>query len=248
LVFLSEGYTVAQKDKFIADAQRFTEALFAIPPLDKHRDDFNVVAVFVESPDAGTDFSGKGIFKHTAFNSGFYTFGTERYLTTSDIKSLRDAVWNVPCDAIFLLVNSPVYGGGGIYNFYATGTADNEQTIDVFVHELGHSFAGLADEYFYDDDDTMNDFYNKQIEPQEPNITTLVDFNRKWKQMLPPNTPIPTPLQAPYTDKLGVFEGAGYVSKGIYRPADHCMMRDLESFCPVCSKAIVQMIDFWTDR
>jgi hypothetical protein len=246
LVFVAEGYTVAEKDKFMADAQRFTDSLFVIPPFDKYRDDFNVSAVFVASAEKGTDFSGKGIFKNTALNSGFYTFGTDRYLTTQDMKSIRDAVWNVPCDAIFILVNSDVYGGGGMYNFYAIGTADNKQTIHVFVHEFGHSFAGLADEYFYDDN--MSDFYPLKTEPWEPNITTLVDFDKKWKSMLPKGTPIPTPLKAPYSDKLGVFEGGGYVSRGIYRPSDHCMMRDFAPFCPVCSTSILQMMDFLTDK
>ncbi|MDR1115877.1 MAG: IgA Peptidase M64 [Tannerella sp.] len=247
LAFVAEGYTASEKDKFFADAKRFTDALFAVPPYDLHREDFNVRAVFLESEESGTDFSGRGIFKNTALNAGFYTFGTDRYLTTPDMKSIRDAVWNIPCDAVFVLVNSEVYGGGGMYNFYAIGTADNERTIQVFVHEFGHSFAGLADEYF-SSETSYSDFYNLNFEPWEPNITTLVDFDKKWKDMLPPGTPVPTPLEAPYSDKLGVFEGGGYLAKGIYRPMDHCMMRDLKSFCPVCSKAIERMIDYLSDR
>ena len=163
------------------------------------------------------------------------------------MKSIRDAVWNIPCDAIFILVNSEIYGGGGMYNFYAIGTADNPHTIRVFVHELGHSFAGLADEYFQSEV-AYNDFYDLRIEPWEPNITTLVDFDRKWKDMLPSGTPVPTPTEAPYTDKTGVFEGGGYRDKGIYRPMDHCMMRDMAAFCPVCRRAILRMIDFLTDK
>lgn len=247
LVFIAEGYTAAEKEKFYADAARFTESLFATPPFDQCREDFNVRAVFVESEASGTDFSGKGIFVNTALNSGYYTFGTDRYLTTPDMKSIRDAVWNVPCDAIFVMVNSEQYGGGGMYNFYAIGTADNERTVEVFVHEFGHSFGGLADEYF-SSETAYNDFYNLQFEPWEPNITTLVDFDSKWKDMLPAETPIPTPLEAPYADGLGVFEGGGYLAKGIYRPVDHCMMRDLKAFCPVCSRAILRMVDFWADR
>jgi hypothetical protein len=246
LAFIAEGYIASEKDKFFADAKRFTDSLFAIPPYDRRRKDFNVRAVFLESGESGTDFSGKGIFKNTALNSGFYTFGTDRYLTTPDMKSIRDAVWNIPCDAIFVLVNSEVYGGGGMYNFYAIGTADNERTIQVFVHEFGHSFAGLADEYF-SSETSYNDFYNIRFEPWEPNITTLVDFDRKWKDLLPVGTPVPTPSEAPYSDKVGVFEGGGYLAKGIYRPMDHCMMRDLKPFCPVCSRAILRMIDFLSD-
>ena len=247
IAFVAEGYSASEKDKFFDDAKRFAEALLATPPFDQCRDDFNIRAVYLESKDSGTDFSGKGVFLNTALNSGFYTFGTERYLTTPDMKSVCDAVWNVPCDAIFVLVNSKVYGGGGMYNFYAIGTADNESTIQVFVHEFGHSFAGLADEYFYSET-SYSDFYNLKYEPWEPNITTLVDFDSKWKDMMPAGTPVPTPLEAPYADKTGVFEGAGYASKGIYRPMDHCMMHDLKSFCPVCSRAILRMVDYRSDR
>lgn len=247
LVFLAEGYTMSEKEKFFADAARFTESLFATPPFDRCREDFNVRAVFLESEESGTDFSGKGIFLHTALNAGFYTFGTDRYLTTPDMKSIRDAVWNIPCDAVFVLVNSAVYGGGGMYNFYAIGTADNEKTIEVFVHEFGHSFAGLADEYF-SSETAYDEFYNIRLEPWEPNITSLVDFDSKWKDMLPAGIPVPTPLEAPYAEGLGVFEGGGYLAKGIYRPVDHCMMRDLKPFCPVCSRAILRMVDFWSDR
>lgn len=247
LVFLAEGYTAADQDKFVDDAKKFTESLFNTPPYTTRREDFNIWAVNLISEDAGTDISGKGIYKNTALNSGYYTFGVDRYLTTPDMKSVRDAVWNVPCDAIFILVNTDTYGGGGMYNFYAMGTADNERTQHVFVHELGHSFAGLADEYFASEV-AYQDFYNLEYEPWEPNITTLVDFDSKWKDLLPVSTPIPTPLDDAHKDKAGVFEGGGYIPKGIYRPMDHCMMRDYAPFCPACSRAILRMIDFLTDR
>ena len=151
LVFIAEGYTADEQEKFVADANRFTEALFATPPFTTRRNDFNVWAVCLVSEESGTDVSGKGIFKNTALNSGYYTFGVDRYLTTPDMKSIRDAVWNVPCDAIFLLINTDMYGGGGMYNFYACGTADNPRTPVVFTHEFGHSLAGLAEEYFSSD-------------------------------------------------------------------------------------------------
>ncbi|MDR1103247.1 MAG: IgA Peptidase M64 [Tannerella sp.] len=247
LVFLPEGYTEAEMDKFDADARRFADALFRTPPYDRRQDDFNVRAVHLPSAESGVDISGEGIYRHTALNAGFYTFGIDRYLTTRDMKSIRDAVWDVPCDAIFILVNSGIYGGGGMYNFYAIGTADNERTIRVFVHELGHSFAGLADEY-YESEVAYNDFYSLDAEPWEPNITTLVDFESKWKDMLPAGTPVPTPLEAPHADKVGVFEGGGYRARDIYRPMNHCMMRDMAGLCPVCQRAILKMIDFMTDK
>lgn len=247
LVFIAEGYTASEQDKFVADARKFSETLFQTPPYTTQRENFNIWAVNLISEDSGTDVSGKGIYKNTALNSGYYTFGVDRYLTTQDMKSIRDAVWNVPCDAVFILVNTDSYGGGGMYNLYAMGTADNEQTQHVFVHEFGHSFAGLADEYF-SSEVAYQDFYNLKYEPWEPNITTLVDFDSKWKDLLPANTPVPTPLDNAHKDKAGVFEGGGYIAKGIYRPMDHCMMRDYAPFCPACSRAILRMIDFLSDK
>jgi hypothetical protein len=245
-VFIAEGYTAAEEAKFLSDAHRFMDSLFVVPPFDLYRDEFNIRAVFVESQESGTDFSGKGIYRNTALNTGFYTFGSARYLTTPDMKSVRDAVWDVPCDAVFIIVNSDVYGGGGMYNFYAIGTAGNEQTITVFVHEFGHSFAGLGDEYHYDG--TYEEFYNPAFEPWEPNITTLKDFDRKWKNMIPAGTPIPTPDEPENINTIGVYEGAGYVPQGIYRPYIHCMMKDLQPFCPVCRHSIVAMIQYMTDK
>lgn len=247
LVFLAEGYTAAEQKKFEADARRFTKALFSTPPFNTIQSEFNVWAVGLVSEESGMDISGEGIFRNTALNSGYYTFGIDRYLTTQDMKPVRDAVWNVPCDAIFILVNTDTYGGGGMYNFYAIGTSDNPRTIEIFTHELGHSLAGLADEY-YSSEVAYNDFYNLKYEPWEPNITTLVHFDSKWKDLLPDQTPIPTPLEGKFKNELGVFEGGGYMEKGIYRPTDHCMMKDLTPFCPVCSRAIIRMVDFLTDK
>lgn len=247
LVFIAEGYTKEEEAKFFADARRFTDSLFATPPFDARKNDFNVRAVAIPSADSGTDSSGKGIFKNTALNSGYYTFGIDRYLTTRDMKAVKNAVAHVAHDAIFILVNTDQYGGGGMYNNYAMGTSDHPKTPVVFVHEFGHSFGGLADEYF-SSEVAYEDYYNFSIEPWEPNITTLINFEAKWKDLLPENTPIPTPLTEAYQDKVGVFEGGGYVSKGVYRPMDHCMMRDYAPFCAACSRAIQQMIDFLTDK
>jgi hypothetical protein len=248
LVFLAEGYTAGRQKKFLADARRFTEALFATPPFDTRRSDFNVRAVGLVSEEAGTDVAGEGVFRHTALNSGYYTFGLDRYLTTPDMKAVRDAVWDVPCDAIVILVDAATYGGGGMYNFYAIATADNDRTASVFVHEFGHSFAGLADEYYESDVAYDDHFYNLDTEPWEPNITTLVAFNGKWADLVDAATPVPTPLEEEYTGRTGVFEGGGYRAKGIYRPQDHCMMRDYAPFCPVCTRAIRRMIDYLSDR
>lgn len=247
LVFLAEGYTMEELEKFESDARRFTKTLFDTPPFGKFKSDFNVWAVCIPSEESGMDVSGDSIWKNTALNSGYYTFGIDRYLTSQDMKPIRDAVWNVPCDAIFILVYSDTYGGGGMYNFYAMSTAHNELTSVVFVHEFGHSFAGLADEYF-DSEVAYNDFYNLKYEPWEPNITTLVNFESKWKDLLPKKTPVPTPLNETFKEQIGVFEGGGYLSKGIYRPMNNCMMRNYHPFCPACQRGITQMINFLTDR
>ena len=225
LTFLAEGYTAAEREKFASDVRRFTEALFGCPPFSSRREDFNVRAVYLESKESG---AGGLVTKDTALGANYWTFGTDRYLTISDMKPVADAVWDVPTDAVFVLVNEEVYGGGGIYNFYATGSSDNPRTLSVFLHEFGHSFGALADEYF--DSETGYDqdaFYVLSQEPWEPNITTLK--REKWQSW-----------------HNGLHEGGGYREKGIWRPEDHCMMRDYAPFCPVCSKAIEERIDYYT--
>jgi hypothetical protein len=123
-------------------------------------------------------------------------------------------------------------------------TSDNPYAGEVFIHEFGHSFAGLADEY-YDSEVSYEDFYNLAIEPWEPNITTLVNFESKWADMVTPGTDIPTAVKLNNKNIVGAFEGAGYMAKGMYRPSYECMMKSFSSrkFCPVCEKAIHQMIE-----
>jgi hypothetical protein len=144
-------------------------------------------------------------------------------------------------------VNSDKYGGGAIYNYYSVCVNKNIFSEYVFSHEFGHGFAFLADEY-YTSDVAYNDFYPLNVEPLEPNITTLVDFESKWKDMIDTDTPIPTPSSPKYRDKVGVFEGGGYVAKGVYRPMEDCSMKTatVNNFCPVCKRAIQKMIDFYS--
>ena len=131
----------------------------------------------------------------------------------------------------------------------ADGTVVNYED-EVFVHEFGHSFAGLADEYYADETGYDEEIYNRKLEPWEPNLTTLVDFDSKWKDLLPEGTPIPTPVTEESKQlEIGVFEGGGYMAKGVYRPAYNCRMKinDTPFFCPVCRRAIERMIDFYTE-
>lgn len=248
IVLLAEGYTASEMNKFEEDAKRFAKYLFETAPITPFKDKINIWAVPAVSAESGTDIPGKNIWKNTVFNSHFYTFGTERYINTVDNKAVRDYAANAPYDQIYILVNTKKYGGAGIYNFYSICTADHPFSNFVFTHEFGHAFAGLADEY-YDPDVAMEDFYDLNAEPWEPNITTLVDFESKWKNMLTKDTPIPTPTDKANLQKLGVFEGAGYVAKGVYRPRHDCSMKSVRvnDFCPVCSKAFYEMLNFYTN-
>lgn len=248
IVVLAEGYLKSEKQKFLDDVKRVSGYLFEEEPFRSERENFNVRAVFTPSEDQGTDVPGEHIYRNTAFNSGFYTFDLPRYLTTSDMKSVYDAAAVVPYDQIYVLVNTERYGGGGFYNFVTVCTSDNELTKEVFVHEFGHGFAGLGDEY-YTSAVAYEDFYNLNVEPWEPNLTTLVDFDSKWKSMIKSDTPIPTPRKDKYSKTVGVFEGGGYMSEGIYSPYMDCRMKSNESngFCPVCEESIRKMIRFYTE-
>ena len=164
---------------------------------------------------------------------------------------LHDVVGATPADHIIIVINSRTYGGGAIYNFYSVSSL-HRMAESVLPHELGHGIGGLADEYI-DEDLSYADLHRTASEPLEPNITNLVDFGSKWQSLLPEGTPVPTPdnneVLRTENGPLGVYEGAGYRVKGIYRPVQECRMRmnECEEFCPVCSRAIVRMIGYYTD-
>ena len=266
LAIVAEGYTRAQMGKFYADCQRVVDALFAHEPFTSMKDRFNVVAVAAESLTSGPSVPHLGRWSSTPVGTHYDTFYSDRYLMTQDIHRLYDVLSGVPFEHIIVLVNSDTYGGGGIYNQITVTTSDHPTFHQVLVHEFGHAYAGLGDEYFYDDGyETM---YPDDTEPWEPNLTTLVDFQSKWADMLPKGTPVPTPpdpkvpnyrkitndkeqrLLDAATQRVGVFEGGGYQSKGVYRPAQECRMKinEVANFCPVCSRAIQRITDFYTSH
>jgi hypothetical protein len=247
LVFIAEGYTRDEMGKFKKDVVRIWKYMSQIPPFDSFADDFNVYALELPSNESGTDIPGKLVYKNTALNFSFYTFNTPRYLTTTDIKALHDAAAVVPYDHLFVLINSETYGGGGFYNYYSASTSDHPLSEKVAIHEFGHGFAGLADEY-YDSSVAYDGYYNLKVEPWEPNITTLVNFDKKWKDMLLEGIEIPTERIEKYKNTLGVFEGGGYSSKGIFSPYQDCRMKSNkpDGFCPVCSEAIKKTIEKYT--
>ncbi len=251
IAIIAEGYTSEQQEKFFADAQKLADNLFTHEPFIRHKSKLNIYAVAAISVDSGISKPHESCWKNTAVGAHFYTFYEPRYLTSPNMFAIRNYAALVPYDAIYVLANTTSYGGGGIYNFYALASADSKRAkSEVIVHEFGHSFAGLGDEYFRDKPDALDDMYNIKEEPWEPNLTSLVRFDTKWKNDLPKGTPIPTPVTEE-TKKLpiGVFEGGGYLTKDMYRPAYDCRMRtnDAKAFCPVCEKAVERMILYLTE-
>ena len=257
VAIVAEGYTSEEADQFYRDAQVAMEAILAHEPFKAYRDRFNFVAIALESQDSGVSVPREGVWKNTAVGSNYDTFYSDRYLTTSCVWKMHDALCGVPYEHLVILANTDTYGGGGIYNSYTLTTALHKDFKPVVVHEFGHSFAGLADEYYYDDQ--FVEYYYPDSEPWEQNITTLYDFSSKWDDMLPKFIQIPTPVEGNVWKRIGegekpdaiigVYEGAGYQSKGVYRPYPDCRMKTnaAESFCPVCQRAIARIIEFYTE-
>jgi hypothetical protein len=246
LAFIAEGYKAEEMEKFREDVKKMADILFAEAPYSNYKDKFNIWAVESISQDSGTDIPGEKIYVNTAVNSSFYTFGLDRYLTTQDIKTVNDFAAAVPHDNIIVLINSTRYGGGGVYNYYSGTTTDHQLSPKVFIHEFGHGFAGLADEY-YSSAVAYDEFYPLNVEPWEPNITTMVNFESKWKKMIAKDTPVPTPPEEKYSNVTGLFEGGGYSAKGIFRPEMDCRMKSNgeKGYCSVCRNAIKEMIEFY---
>ncbi|MDE6226037.1 MAG: IgA Peptidase M64 [Muribaculaceae bacterium] len=237
VAILAEGYTPEEMDSFINHARMITDEILSYTPYKENKEKFNFIAVMSPSKDSGVTIPLKEDWKDTAFGSHFSTFHSARYLTTPNLKSVHDALSGIPYEHIVILVNTDNYGGGGIFNSYLMSAAKNKFVLPVSVHEFGHSFGGLADEYFYANEEGED--YPLDVEPWAPNITTLVDFSSKWEDMMP---------KKDEKSEVGLFEGGGYRSKGIYRPVETCRMRDNyhPTFCPVCERALQNLIDFYT--
>jgi hypothetical protein len=228
IVLLPEGYTESEMSQFKKDCGNFAKVLFDFAPFDELKQSINIWGVDAPSAESGTDIPADGEWKSTILNSNFYTFDSERYLMTPDYKTVKDIAANAPYDQIVILVNTEKYGGGAVYNYYSTFSARHPLADRIIIHELGHGIAGLADEYYTSDVAYLN-FYPTDVEPWEANITTLVDFESKWMNLLDPDTPVPTPAVNGYSDKIGVFEGAGYAEKGVYRSSKNSIMLNLDS-------------------
>ncbi|MBS3775158.1 MAG: peptidase M64 [Bacteroidales bacterium] len=310
LVFVAEGYTSGEWSKFKSDADHFTEVLFRAEPFKSHKELFNVYGAFRPSSQSGVDHPTRGTFRNTAIDASFNALNLPRYLLVDDRKAMRDIASVVPYDAIIVIANTDRYGGGGIYNNYTLFTADDSRSEATFMHEFGHGFGGLADEYF-SSTVSYEDYYPEGVEPTEPNITALLDTNQiKWEAHLSPGIPVPTPwgqdevikikkkqraneekmkeeieklksedvsnqtiqqirekysaqnkqldqkieqirdkYRRKYEGKIGVFEGAGYQAKGLYRSEIGVHMFDSEDFTygPVSEEAIMKVIRRYTE-
>lgn len=191
-LILGDGYTAAERKKFEADARRMTDALFATSPFKERRGDFNVWALCPPAAESGVSRPSTGLYRDSPLGASYDAFGSERYVLTFDNRALRRAASFAPYEFVEILVNDRAYGGGGIHNLYGTVAVDNAWANYVFVHEFGHHFAGLADEYY-----TSSVAYApaaERVEPWEPNVTALLDpAGLKWKDLVSADTPLPTP-------------------------------------------------------
>jgi hypothetical protein len=308
IAILGEGYTREEIETFKTDLNRAAEVLLGHAPFNAHRSQISIRGVMVPSSERGCDEPTRGAFRSTALGATFNSLGSERYMLTEDNRAVRDIAANVPYDALVIMVNHDRYGGGGIYNLFCTFTAHSAWADYLLLHEFGHSFAGLADEY-YSSSVAYNDFYPRGHEPEEANITALLDPEKlKWRDLVDPGTELPTPWEkeaydredAAYQDErkllnetiaeastsgapaekiaeleddearhaaihaqwaqeflarsrwvgtIGAFEGAGYSSTGLYRPALDCLMfsRRVQPFCQVCERAVEAMVLRYTE-
>jgi hypothetical protein len=202
LVILGEGYTAVEEPLFRRDLTRFTGVLLDHEPYASLAHLVSVRGVLRPSRQSGCDEPSRGIHRDTSLGASFDALGSSRYLLTEDNRTLRDLAANVPYDAVVVMVNHDRYGGGGLYNLYCVFTAHNQWSDYLLLHELGHAFAGLADEY-YTSSVAYNDFYPHGVEPVEPNITALLDpAALKWRRLVAEGTPLPTPWEKAEFDRL----------------------------------------------
>jgi hypothetical protein len=307
IAFIGEGYTAAEIDTFTADVQRFTELMLSQEPYASRSDRINIRGVLLPSAESGVDEPTRGVWRSTSIGASFNSFSSPRYLLTDDSRALRDIAATVPYDTLLIMVNHERYGGGGLYNRFCTFTAHGPVSGYLLLHEFGHSFGGLADEY-YTSSTAYDNFYPEGHEPSAPNITAEVDPAKiKWADLLTEGVELPVAWDkgaydeadlayqaqrrelnnaiaeaarsgAPtaeiealekaeiehslkrmaeveafmeaggQSDLVAAFEGAGYISEGLYRPQIDCIMfsRGVKPYCSVCRRAVNARINVYT--
>ena len=240
LLVLADGYTAAERDKFVADAKRLLAVMFATPPYTRHVREFNLRLVFVPSAQSGISNPRKSIWHESVYGLAFNAFDSDRYVLTLQDRKLREIAAQVPYDALILLFNDRKYGGGGIYNLWCTAAADTEPAPYIFVHEFGHSFAGLADEY-YTSQVSYEDLQPAGVEPWEPNVTRLADPTQlKWRDLVEAGTPLPTPWrQAEYdaADLAYQKKRKELIDAQASEEASEALMRDVKSSSSIFLRA-----------
>jgi hypothetical protein len=193
-LILGDGYTATELPKFEKDARRLMELLFQRSPFRERRKDFNVWGLAPAAAESGISRPSSGIHRRPPLGTTYDAFGSERYVLTFDNRAFRDAASFAPYEFVEIVVNSETYGGGGILGLYGTVAADSAEAPYVFIHEFGHHFAALADEYY-----TSPVAYAPAVietEPWEPNVTALLDPEKlKWKDLVEAGVPLPTPWQ-----------------------------------------------------
>ena len=247
ILFIPDGYTEEDKEKLQQDMQTFADYILNCAPFKENKNKLNIRAIEGYSEESGITDPNAGVYKNTLLNSSYNTIDVDRYLMCLNVWRMNEIADDAPYDAILIIANSDKYGGGGIYNFYATVNSDGKFSDYVTVHELGHSVVGLGDEYF-DSEVSVRDYYPEGIEPVEVNLTTLVDFDKKWKHLLTSDVPVPTPDTDEFDNILGVFEGGGYVAHGVFRPWRGCTMKEkvYDGFCPVCKEGFMKMFEYYS--
>lgn len=218
LLIMGDGYTAAELEKFEADARRLTQYLFSVSPFKERARDFNVWALAVPTAESGISRPSTGMHRASPLGTRYDIFGSERYVLTLDNRALRDIAQHAPYEFIEILVNNETYGGGGIFGQFSTAAAGNAWSNYLFVHEFGHHFAGLADEYY-----TSPVAYataTTRMEPWEPNVTALRDpANIKWKRHVKPGTPLPTPWpKAEYEEASRAYQKKRAALRAANRP------------------------------
>ena len=191
-LILGDGYTAAERSKFEKDAKRLVDILFSTSPFKERRKDFNVWGLCPPAAESGISRPSTGIHRRSPVGATYDAFGSERYVLTFENRAMRDIASFAPYEFIEILTNSRTYGGGGIFGLYSTVAADSLWSPYVFIHEFGHHFAALADEYYTSD--VAYEPAAEIVEPWEPNVTAHADRDTlKWKDLVEPGTPVPTP-------------------------------------------------------
>jgi hypothetical protein len=253
LLVLGDGYSAADLKKFHNDVTRLTGALFDVDPFRSRKADFNVWAIDIAAPEPGISDPRRALWRDSPLGFRSNAFGIDRYALSFENKAIRNAAVAAPYDFLAIITNIRKHAGGGIYQLWANAPADSPTSSYVFIHELGHSIAGLEDEYY--NSEVAYQLSEPVVEPWRPNVTALLDPRQlKWKEFVDEGTPIPTPWtqaedRAKYAGKTGAFEGAGYRAKGLYRSELDCIMfsQSRRSFCRVCARAAENVIQLYSE-